>query len=117
MLVHPLSNYLRQRNALWPQKARDLESPGHRSPAVLCSNTHDDGRAIFKCGLENVVVRTGAEAAHIDRRTADCGGCQVTCNCAVRLLGCHGHVASRPSENAALLTPAGTRTCRRTSSE
>jgi hypothetical protein len=36
---------------------------------LLRRDTHDDGRPIFKRGLEDVVARTRAEPAHFDRPT------------------------------------------------
>jgi hypothetical protein len=45
---------------------------------VLGGDTHDNGRTIRKRGLEDVMVRARAEAAHLDRRTADRGSCQIS---------------------------------------
>jgi integrase len=82
-LVHSLGKYLRQPNAAWSQEIGKPKGSGHRRPAMLCSNTHDDRRPIRKHGLEHVVMRTGAKPAHFCRRVADCGSCEVASNGAV----------------------------------
>jgi integrase len=43
-LVHSLGKYLRQPNAAWSQEIGKPKGSGHRRPAMLCSNTHDDRR-------------------------------------------------------------------------
>jgi hypothetical protein len=91
-MVHSLSNYLRQRIAPWSQETGKPKSCGHRSPAMLCGNTHDDRRPIRKRGLEDVVVRAGAEATHVDRRTSDRGGCQIARDGVVWCVGRHSRV-------------------------
>jgi hypothetical protein len=55
-VVHSLTNNLGQRNALWPEKAREPKSPGHGRPAVLSGDTHDNRRSVIKRSLEDVVV-------------------------------------------------------------
>src|SRR5215467_7638010 len=90
LMVHPLGNDLGQRNALWPQSPRELERPSHRRSAVLRGNTHDHRRPIRKRGLEDIVMRARAEAAHLDRHAADRGGCQIARNDAVWHMRRHG---------------------------
>src|SRR5215831_6060814 len=92
-MVHSLSNYFRQRHAPWSQKTREPESSGHRRLAVLCGYTHDDGWAIRKRDLEDVVVRARAEATHVDRRMADCRSCQIARDGAVWRFCGHSRVA------------------------
>src|SRR5206468_8578318 len=101
LMVDSLSENLGQWNALWPQQTRDLESPSHRCSAVLRSNAHDDRRPIFKRGLKDIVMRTCAEAAHLDWQTTDRGGCQIARNGAVWHIRRHGKesICSRRNPN------------------
>jgi hypothetical protein len=56
---------------------------------VARGDTHHDGRPIFEHRLEDIVVRTGPEPAHLGWPTADRRRCQIAGNGGVWCIRSH----------------------------